>query len=550
MSRPRPPGPEEDALETLLDDLISYYLDRAGEGRLRVCRQAALTCRAQQLLVTGVPPQLYLPEDVAPDLGTTHSQGAPSSAQHICHKLVRALEFLELISINLLLFPWRKEIRSLKTYTGNFVYWVRPVLSEHTLQTILGRLGYMATSEAEFSLVQASSEEDTKQMVFEIFLTRVMCEAVLGTSGRQLLGPGREKADGPHCRPSSVRGLLKTHKGLQEAQSSRGPPAGARTERALAESPDGQRSLPVVFSLPEISIAPGSPLTGPPVSLGPQRRASTRSDSEEFLTCYSDLVLHQTPLFPRDHPLSSLKGKQLQSPGLGPSPPPGEATAPAGSSSEQPLVPSAAPERKGVTIPGQLCLVPGPQLSENSLDPKPEAQLEVAAPGTKAAPPNASSEMDELCEYLAHLLRPPTPAGHPGGSPGPGVEENGQSEPLMRPEPAGEGGSPDGTITQFWRSPQAPSHVQEPPSAHYVPPEGMEVPAATRGYYTSNRLFKTNREALCTGKREALASHPSVHPSFLPPTHADYSAQHTAVDTQAVLPIYWKAEPKRPEPLD
>ena len=59
-----------------------------------------------------------------------------------------------------------------QTYTGNFVYWVRPVLSEHTLQTILGRLGYMATSEAEFSLVQAVSEEDTKQIVFEIFLTR------------------------------------------------------------------------------------------------------------------------------------------------------------------------------------------------------------------------------------------------------------------------------------------------------------------------------------------------------------------------------------------
>ncbi|KAB0399416.1 hypothetical protein E2I00_009303, partial [Balaenoptera physalus] len=510
MSRPRPPGPDEDALETLLDDLISYYLDRAGEGRLGVCRQAALTCRAQRLLVTGVPPQLYLPEDVAPDLGTTHSQGAPSSAQHICHKLVRSLEFLELISINLLLFPWRKEIRSLKlisinlllfpwrkeirslkTYTGKFVYWVRPVLSEHTLQTILGRLGYTATSEAEFSLVQAVSEEDTKQMVFEIFLTRVMCEAVLGTSGRQLLGPGREKVDGPHCRPSSERGLLKTHKGLKEAQSSPGPSAGARTERALAESPDGQRSLPVAFSLPEISIAPGSPLTGPPVSLGPQRRTSTRSDSEEFLTCYSDLVLHQTPLFPRDHPLSSLKGKQLQSPGLGPSPPPGEATAPAGSRSEPPLVPSAAPESKGVTFPGQLCL------------------------------------MDELCEYLAHLLRPPTPAGHPGGSPGPGVEENGQSEPLMRPEPAGEGGSPDGRITQLWRSPQAPSHVQEPPSAHYVPPEGLETVGRAL-----HRLFETNREAVRTGKREALASHPSVLPSFLPPTHANYSAQHPAVDTQ------------------
>lgn len=84
-----------------------------------------------------------------------------------------------------------------QTYTGSFAYWVRPVLSEHTLHTFLGRLGYMATSEVEFSLVQAISEEDTKQTVFEIFLTRVACEAVLRTRGRQLLGPGRESGGVP-----------------------------------------------------------------------------------------------------------------------------------------------------------------------------------------------------------------------------------------------------------------------------------------------------------------------------------------------------------------
>lgn len=44
-------------------------------------------------------------------------------------------------------------------YTGNSAYWVRPILSAHTLHGILRRLGCMATSEAEFSLVQAVSEE-------------------------------------------------------------------------------------------------------------------------------------------------------------------------------------------------------------------------------------------------------------------------------------------------------------------------------------------------------------------------------------------------------
>lgn len=51
-------------------------------------------------------------------LGATNSRGAFSPAQHVCHELVWALEFLELISVNFLLFPWRKKIRSLKVGTA------------------------------------------------------------------------------------------------------------------------------------------------------------------------------------------------------------------------------------------------------------------------------------------------------------------------------------------------------------------------------------------------------------------------------------------------
>lgn len=69
------PSPAEAATETLLGDIISYYQQGAGEGRLRVRRAQ------QQLLGTGAPPQLYLPEDMAPpQLGTTKAQGGVGSA--------------------------------------------------------------------------------------------------------------------------------------------------------------------------------------------------------------------------------------------------------------------------------------------------------------------------------------------------------------------------------------------------------------------------------------------------------------------------------------
>lgn len=64
--------------QTLLGDLISYSQEGAGEGWLRVCKQAALTRRAQWLLGTRIPPRLYLPEDVAPIWEPIPFEGHPA----------------------------------------------------------------------------------------------------------------------------------------------------------------------------------------------------------------------------------------------------------------------------------------------------------------------------------------------------------------------------------------------------------------------------------------------------------------------------------------
>lgn len=96
-------------------------------------------------------------------------------------------------------------------YTGNFTYWVHPWLSRHTPDTILGKLGYVAISEAEFLLIRAVSEEDTKQMIFEIFLARVACEATLENAGKQVLGLGKGTLTRTQGRHSSERRLVKVH---------------------------------------------------------------------------------------------------------------------------------------------------------------------------------------------------------------------------------------------------------------------------------------------------------------------------------------------------
>ncbi|NXU53182.1 SPAT2 protein, partial [Turnix velox] len=102
--------------------------------------------------------------------------------------LLKALELLELLCVNLLLAPWRKEIRSLKTFTGNFVYYIQSVLPDDIIKTVLEKIGYVATTATEFSLVKKRDNEETKQTAFEIFLARIECETILEMTNEEKCG--------------------------------------------------------------------------------------------------------------------------------------------------------------------------------------------------------------------------------------------------------------------------------------------------------------------------------------------------------------------------
>ncbi|NWH72031.1 SPAT2 protein, partial [Piaya cayana] len=93
--------------------------------------------------------------------------------------LLGALRRLELLCVNLLLQPWRPEIKSVKTFTGNFVYYIQSVLPDDIVKTVLEKIGYVATTATEFSLVKKRNYEETKQTAFEIFLARIECETIL-----------------------------------------------------------------------------------------------------------------------------------------------------------------------------------------------------------------------------------------------------------------------------------------------------------------------------------------------------------------------------------
>ncbi|XP_072136070.1 uncharacterized protein [Mobula birostris] len=90
--------------------------------------------------------------------------------------LGKAFELLEMLAVNLYLWPWRKEIKSIKTFTGAFVYFIQPVFAPSDLQEILQKLGYVRQGASEYVISEQVSEEDIGQLGFEFFLARAECE--------------------------------------------------------------------------------------------------------------------------------------------------------------------------------------------------------------------------------------------------------------------------------------------------------------------------------------------------------------------------------------
>lgn len=101
--------PAAAAEEEVLRDYLAYYAARGAEGKLAVCDEASLKARARRLLGQRRRGAL----DVC-SVAERCRRARGERGGSVLRDLLKALEVLELLCVSLLLFPWRKEIRSLK----------------------------------------------------------------------------------------------------------------------------------------------------------------------------------------------------------------------------------------------------------------------------------------------------------------------------------------------------------------------------------------------------------------------------------------------------
>ncbi|XP_051485091.1 uncharacterized protein LOC127389041 [Apus apus] len=290
--------------EEVLRDYLAYYLARGAAGQLAVCDEASLKARARRLL--------------GPRRGCLDVRGVAERCRRargrrggsVLPGLLKALEVLELLCVNLLLCPWRKEIWSLKTFTGNFVYYIQSVLPDDIVKTVLEKIGYIATTATEFSLVKKRNNEETKQTAFEIFLARIECETILEMTSEEKHGnleKTLQKNIQMHQHPGDKDKEDQTPQredaeNLENKENSETCLCLATQQRSSTNSDvafEAAGNLRIKDEIPQLAVTQSTN------RLQEHQRQVINtahfpgkcSDSEDFLIKYSDIVIRQTPIF-------------------------------------------------------------------------------------------------------------------------------------------------------------------------------------------------------------------------------------------------------------
>ncbi|NWV85293.1 SPA2L protein, partial [Dasyornis broadbenti] len=142
--------------------------------------------------------------------------------------LAGAFRLLELAAINLYLFPWRREFRTIQTFSGAYVHLLRPALPKADLVRSLGRLGYEQQDRHRLAMARPPPGPVLIAAAIGFLACRLECE-ILAELALQLQ-PRRPRAEElleVRHRAGDVKGSLEM---LQDLGTQR---------RAAADSSDG-----------------------------------------------------------------------------------------------------------------------------------------------------------------------------------------------------------------------------------------------------------------------------------------------------------------------
>ncbi|KAK9958833.1 hypothetical protein ABG768_010933 [Culter alburnus] len=102
-------------------------------------------------------------------------------------KLSKAFEVLELAALNLYVFPWRREYRLVKMFSGMFTHLIKPALTLPQAKELFGLLGYQPSSPNEDEELVLNSKLVPADFLLSLacgfFTARMECQLLLSALG-------------------------------------------------------------------------------------------------------------------------------------------------------------------------------------------------------------------------------------------------------------------------------------------------------------------------------------------------------------------------------
>ncbi|XP_064162717.1 spermatogenesis-associated protein 2-like [Anguilla rostrata] len=205
--------------------------------------------------------------------------------------LERAFATLETVCANLLLFPWKKEFRCIKTFTGPYVYYLQGALCEADLRSLLLLMGYSREQELQFQARDQRGEPShLRQLAFELFLARAECQLL--AEAVALVGDGASEAEVVEARRVGCEGMGSGDGGLVTEASRLSVRPVERGRGCLRRGSAGarpSRSVDVTDGAGSWQPPPSRPILRASLSL---RKEPLYTDVQDDL---KDEILHPAP---------------------------------------------------------------------------------------------------------------------------------------------------------------------------------------------------------------------------------------------------------------
>ncbi|KAF3708496.1 Spermatogenesis-associated protein 2 Spermatogenesis-associated protein PD1 [Channa argus] len=181
--------PAEVSCQELYDAYLSSYRELCTE--VGPCRDARVLRKAAQYLLKEAEPGGTFTLFPFYEAVSQNPESVTTDCRKHLWAVIKATELLETLCVNLFLQPWKKEIKTIKTFTGSFVYHLLPVLSSSTIQSVLASIGYLPHTDtpSEFTLSEDANPDRAMQVGFQLLLARVECLNLLELLEKDQLGP-------------------------------------------------------------------------------------------------------------------------------------------------------------------------------------------------------------------------------------------------------------------------------------------------------------------------------------------------------------------------